>query len=590
MAQPPAIADRPERRSTRSPSTPTRATIVADLDPRLAPVTVNHFVVNARNGFYDGLTFHRVVPDFVIQGGDPEGTGRGGPGYKFADEPVKGEYTLGAVAMANAGPDTNGSQFFICIDDCRDKLQPLYNLFGYVTDGIEVAQADPGRRHDQDASPSPSAPSTEPTPAPRWSSNLRRRSTRRWPRRTRPVSAWCWRDRQLHLGRGRPTAPAAWPACSPRTASGSPAESSSLGRWESPHDHVGALPPQRQRVPRGHARRRQGPRRAGQRQLPLRRRGAGLRPRRRRRRGHRLPRPLRRRRWPRCCPRLADRAAAAPGRRRQRRRRCCPARSTTRRRWPPPPPAGARPGLVAPTTSTSSTPAAPPGSPRACCGARPTSSWPRSASSGATAPTSRRSTSWSTAARRATVCGRSPPRRSCTAPPTGTRSARGSRAAPSSSRTTPDRLDPADVLDTCERHGVSSLLIVGDAFARPLVDELRPPALRAPAPAASCSRRRHPVRPRQAASCSTCVPGAADRRRARLLGDGPPGRPACTSATEAGPLGERSSATPTTVVLSDDRPPRPRARRPRARLARPAGRVPRGYLGDRGQDRGAPSP
>jgi cyclophilin family peptidyl-prolyl cis-trans isomerase len=115
--------------------------IVMALDAALAPTTVNHFVVNAKNGFYDGLTFHRVVPDFVIQGGDPEGTGRGGPGYKFADEPVRGEYTLGAVAMANAGPDTNGSQFFICIDDCRSKLGPLYNLFGYVTSGIEVAQS-----------------------------------------------------------------------------------------------------------------------------------------------------------------------------------------------------------------------------------------------------------------------------------------------------------------------------------------------------------------------------------------------------------------------------------------------------------------
>lgn len=118
-----------------------RGDIVLSLDASLAPNTVNNFVVNARNGFYDGLTFHRVVPGFVIQGGDPEGTGRGGPGYRFADEPVRGEYTLGAVAMANAGPDTNGSQFFICIEDCRDKLQPLYTLFGYVTSGIEVAQS-----------------------------------------------------------------------------------------------------------------------------------------------------------------------------------------------------------------------------------------------------------------------------------------------------------------------------------------------------------------------------------------------------------------------------------------------------------------
>ena len=90
-----------------------------DLDPQLAPNTVNNFIGLARQGYYDGLTFHRVVPEFVIQGGCPEGSGRGGPGYKFADEPVQGEYTLGAVAMANAGPDTNGSQFFICIDDCR---------------------------------------------------------------------------------------------------------------------------------------------------------------------------------------------------------------------------------------------------------------------------------------------------------------------------------------------------------------------------------------------------------------------------------------------------------------------------------------
>jgi cyclophilin family peptidyl-prolyl cis-trans isomerase len=119
----------------------TRGTIVALLDPALAPNTVNNFVVQARNGFYDGLTFHRVVPEFVIQGGDPEGTGRGGPGYKFADEPVKGEYTDGALAMANSGPDTNGSQFFICIDDCRRKLAPSYNLFGHVTQGLDVAKA-----------------------------------------------------------------------------------------------------------------------------------------------------------------------------------------------------------------------------------------------------------------------------------------------------------------------------------------------------------------------------------------------------------------------------------------------------------------
>jgi peptidyl-prolyl cis-trans isomerase B (cyclophilin B) len=114
--------------------------IVMDLDPQLAANTVNNFVGLARQGFYDGLTFHRVVPDFVIQGGCPKGTGTGDAGYKFRDEPVQGEYTLGAVAMANAGPDTNGSQFFITIDDCRRKLTKDYNLFGYTVEGIDVAQ------------------------------------------------------------------------------------------------------------------------------------------------------------------------------------------------------------------------------------------------------------------------------------------------------------------------------------------------------------------------------------------------------------------------------------------------------------------
>jgi cyclophilin family peptidyl-prolyl cis-trans isomerase len=140
MASPPTIQI-DEQAIYQVTLTTGKGTILMELDPALAPVTVNHFVVQARDGFYDGLTFHRVVPEFVVQGGDPDGTGSGGPGYRFSDEPVKGEYTLGAVAMANAGPDTNGSQFFICIEDCRQKLQPLYNLFGYVVDGIEVAQS-----------------------------------------------------------------------------------------------------------------------------------------------------------------------------------------------------------------------------------------------------------------------------------------------------------------------------------------------------------------------------------------------------------------------------------------------------------------
>jgi cyclophilin family peptidyl-prolyl cis-trans isomerase len=118
-----------------------RGTIHLRLFADQTPMTVANFVNLAVRGYYDGLTFHRVIPDFMIQGGCPEGTGRGGPGYRFRDEPVKDEYTLGAVAMANAGPNTNGSQFFICIDDCTRKLEKLYNLFGHVTEGMDVALA-----------------------------------------------------------------------------------------------------------------------------------------------------------------------------------------------------------------------------------------------------------------------------------------------------------------------------------------------------------------------------------------------------------------------------------------------------------------
>jgi peptidyl-prolyl cis-trans isomerase B (cyclophilin B) len=138
MAQPPA-KEIDESKRYRATVTTDRGVMVLDLDPQLAPNTVNNFVALARQGYYDGLTFHRVVPEFVVQGGCPEGTGRGGPGYKFADEPVVAEYTLGAVAMANAGKNTNGSQFFICIDDCTRKLTKDYNLFGYVVDGMDVA-------------------------------------------------------------------------------------------------------------------------------------------------------------------------------------------------------------------------------------------------------------------------------------------------------------------------------------------------------------------------------------------------------------------------------------------------------------------
>ena len=117
-----------------------RGLIVLELDPKIAPNSVNNFVYLAQHHFYDGMKFHRVVPSFIIQTGDPKGDGSGGPGYKFKDEPVKGNYTAGCVAMANSGANTNGSQFFICTADDTGKLQKNYNLFGHVTLGLNIAQ------------------------------------------------------------------------------------------------------------------------------------------------------------------------------------------------------------------------------------------------------------------------------------------------------------------------------------------------------------------------------------------------------------------------------------------------------------------
>ena len=112
------------------------------LDPMAAPQTVNNFVYLARWHYFDGLIFHRVIKGFVIQGGCPEGSGRGGPGYRFADElPKAGRYEVGSLAMANAGPDTNGSQFFVITGPSGGGLPPSYSLFGKVIKGVEVATA-----------------------------------------------------------------------------------------------------------------------------------------------------------------------------------------------------------------------------------------------------------------------------------------------------------------------------------------------------------------------------------------------------------------------------------------------------------------
>jgi cyclophilin family peptidyl-prolyl cis-trans isomerase len=114
-------------------------TLTIALDPIAAPKTVNNFVSLARYHYYDGLVFHRIIQGFMCQGGCPEGSGRGGPGYRFADElPKPGRYEIGSLAMANAGPNTNGSQFFVVSGPSGAGLPPQYSLFGKVVAGLDV--------------------------------------------------------------------------------------------------------------------------------------------------------------------------------------------------------------------------------------------------------------------------------------------------------------------------------------------------------------------------------------------------------------------------------------------------------------------
>ena len=134
----PEMALDPSKRYTATIAT-SAGTMAAELFADEAPATVNNFVFLAREGFYDGVIFHRVIPGFMIQGGDPTGTGRGGPGYRFDDEPVTRRYTRGTLAMANAGPDTNGSQFFVMHADYA--LPPSYTIFGKLTSGEDVLDA-----------------------------------------------------------------------------------------------------------------------------------------------------------------------------------------------------------------------------------------------------------------------------------------------------------------------------------------------------------------------------------------------------------------------------------------------------------------
>ena len=115
-------------------------TMVIALDAINAPITVNNFVFLAGYHYFDGVIFHRIINGFVCQGGDPTGTGRGGPGYRFQDEPVKQRYQLGSVAMANAGPNTNGSQFFLISGPSGVGLPPQYNHFGQIVKGLDVLE------------------------------------------------------------------------------------------------------------------------------------------------------------------------------------------------------------------------------------------------------------------------------------------------------------------------------------------------------------------------------------------------------------------------------------------------------------------
>jgi cyclophilin family peptidyl-prolyl cis-trans isomerase len=112
--------------------------ISIELFDEAAPKTVDNFLKLSRDGFYDGVIFHRVIPDFMIQGGDPTGTGSGGPGYQFEDEFNEHKVVRGALAMANAGPNTNGSQFFIVTTEAASWLDGKHTVFGRVTDGMDV--------------------------------------------------------------------------------------------------------------------------------------------------------------------------------------------------------------------------------------------------------------------------------------------------------------------------------------------------------------------------------------------------------------------------------------------------------------------
>jgi len=141
FSSPPEMGIDPDKRYTATMDTSMGELVIA-LDPLKAPKTVNNFVFLALNHYYDGVVIHRIINGFVCQGGDPTGTGRGGPGYRFEDElPKAGQYEIGSVAMANAGPNTNGSQFFLISGPSGAGLPPQYSLFGKIVKGLDVLDA-----------------------------------------------------------------------------------------------------------------------------------------------------------------------------------------------------------------------------------------------------------------------------------------------------------------------------------------------------------------------------------------------------------------------------------------------------------------
>jgi cyclophilin family peptidyl-prolyl cis-trans isomerase len=140
FSEPPEMGIDPAKRYSATLDT-TLGEMVIALDAIKAPATVNNFVFLALHHYYDGVIFHRIINGFMCQGGDPTGTGRGGPGYRFDDElPAPGTYQIGSVAMANAGPNTNGSQFFIVSGADGVRLPPQYSLFGQLVSGLDVLE------------------------------------------------------------------------------------------------------------------------------------------------------------------------------------------------------------------------------------------------------------------------------------------------------------------------------------------------------------------------------------------------------------------------------------------------------------------